>query len=401
MTGNPRRIVALLSLGLVLGQIAIMAVPAVIVDLAAQWSLDAAEVGWLGGIFFAGYAVGLPFLSGAAGRIDGRIAYALSAAIAACASFAFAGLASGFWSAVVLRFFAGVGFSGIHMVGMKLMVDRLRGDGRARAGALYSAAYAIGSGCSFFVAGVLNSLLGWQAAFIAAGMGALLTLPTLVLIGPPIDGNEIRSSRWFPDFRAALHEREIMRYVIAYAGNTWEVFAIRVWFVPFLAFSAQLHGHPIGWPPAVLAGISAIAAVPVSIAVAELAQKFGRGRVVIIMALSSLVTCVVLGWLAAAPYLVVLALLFVHGATSYGDAGAINGGIVAAATPETRAAALALFGLFGFTFGFLGSYVVGLTLKLAGGPTEPWAWCLGFIVMGLGSGVAAVSMAWRRRAPIA
>ena len=57
-----------------------------------------------------------------------------------------------------------------------------------------------------------------------------------------------------------------MRYVIAYAGNTWEVFAIRVWFVPFLAFNAGLNGNPESvWAPPVLAGISALIAVPVSL----------------------------------------------------------------------------------------------------------------------------------------
>src|SRR5689334_6512131 len=33
----------------------------------------------------------------------------------------------------------------------------------------------------------------------------------------------------------------------------------------------------------------------------------------------------------------------VYGATSYGDAGAINGGVIAASTPDIRAAALTLF----------------------------------------------------------
>jgi hypothetical protein len=55
---RPARIITALSFGLILSQVAIMAVPAVIVDLASQWSLDAAQIGWLGGIYFAGYAAG-------------------------------------------------------------------------------------------------------------------------------------------------------------------------------------------------------------------------------------------------------------------------------------------------------------------------------------------------------
>lgn len=394
MNRRPSFIISALSFGLVLGQVAIMAVPAVVLELTAEWSLDAAEIGWLGGIYFAGYAVGLPFLSGAAGRLDGRLAYAASAAIAGLASFAFAIGASGFWSAAGWRFLAGVGFSGIHIVGMKLMIDRLEGDSRTRAGAFYSAAYALGSGASFLIAGLLSDMLGWRATFIAAGAGSLLAIPLLLLIGPPPEGGEVRSARWFPDYRGALRDREVMRYVIAYAGNTWEVFAIRVWFVPFVAFSAGLNGlGETGWPPSMLAGVSAIVAVPVSLAIAEIALKIGRERVVVAVALCSVGICLVLGWLAAAPYAVVLALLFIHGASSYGDAGAINAGIVAAAPAETRAAALSLFGLFGFASGFLGPFAVGFALKLAGGVAEPTAWLWGFAVMGLGSAAAAASMA--------
>ena len=397
MRRRPSFIIGVLSLGLVLGQVAIMAVPAVVLELTAEWSLDAAEIGWLGGIYFAGYAVGLPFLSGAAGRLDGRFAYAASAAIAGLASFAFAVWAWGFWSAAGWRFLAGFGFAGIHIGGMKLMIDRLEGDSQARAGAFYSAAYALGSGASFLIAGLLSDILGWRATFIAAGAGSLLAVPLLLLIGSPLEGGEVRSARWFPDYRSALRDREVMRYVIAYAGNTWEVFAIRVWFVPFLAFSAGLNGlGETGWRPSVLAGVSAIVAVPVSLAIAEIALKIGRDRVVVAVALSSFAISIVLGWLAAAPYVVVLALLLVHSASSYGDAGAINAGIVAAAPPETRAAALALFGLFGFTSGFLGAFAVGFALKLAGGAAESTAWFWGFAVMGLGSAVAAASMAWGR-----
>jgi hypothetical protein len=49
-------------------------------------------------------------------------------------------------------------------------------------------------------------MFGWEAAFVAAGLGSLLSVPTLLLIGPPLDGNEARSRRLFPDFGAALRD---------------------------------------------------------------------------------------------------------------------------------------------------------------------------------------------------
>jgi MFS family permease len=246
MRRAPATVVGALALALMAGQIALMAVPATIVELTRQWSLDAAEIGWLGGIYFAGYAAGLPFLAGLAGRMDGRIVYALSAVIAAVASLGFAAVADGFWSALVLRFVAGIGFSGIHIVGMKLLADRLTGRAQARAGALYSAAYAVGSGASFLIAGPVAGAFGWPAAFVTAGLGSLAAIPLVFAIGVPLPGHEVRSERWLPDFRGVFANPETVRYIVAYAGNTWEVFAMRVWFVPLLAFNAALH--PAGAP---------------------------------------------------------------------------------------------------------------------------------------------------------
>ena len=288
MTRKPATVVTALAVSLMANQIALLAVPAVIVDLTRAWALDAAQIGWLGGIYFAGYAVGLPFLAGAAGRMDGRIVYCLAAVIAAGASLGFATSAQGFWSGLVLRFVGGVGFAGIHIVGMKLMADRLTGTTQARAGALYSAAYAIGSGGSFLIAGPVASTFGWPAAFVTAGLGSLVAIPLVFAIGGPLPGHEVRSTRWLPDFRGVFADPATVRYIIAYAGNTWEVFAMRVWFVPFLAFNAGFHATAAhGWNFSVLAGISAIVSVPVSIVVAELGIRLGRERVVRAVSLAS------------------------------------------------------------------------------------------------------------------
>lgn len=390
---RPILVVIALSTGLIFAQTAVMAVPAVIIDLSRVWSLNAAEAGWLGGIYFAGYAAGLPFLTGATNRIDGRMVYVISALIAGIASFGFAIFAIDFWSSVVLRFVAGVGFSGIHIVGMKLMVDRLEGPAKARAAGLYSAAYATGTAISYLIAGALSTAFGWEAAFVAAGAGALLSLPFLLTIGDPPDGNEIRSTRWLPDFRIAIKNPEVMRYVIAYAGNTWEVFAIRVWFIPILVFNAGLHSDVASsLSPPLLASISVLISIPVSIACSELAIKFGFGKIISLVSLLSVAVCLIVGWFAAGAYLLILALLLIHSATSFGDAGALNGGVAAVTTPENRAAVLALFSLFGFVSGFLGPVAVGLALDAAGGTNNASAWFWAFVVMAIGSAITVVAM---------
>lgn len=399
---SPVFIVSSLAAGLILNQLGIMAVPSLIVELSARWRLDAAEIGWLGGIYFAGYAVALPFMSGAANRMDGRFVYAISAVISAAASLSFAVLADSFWPALALRFAAGAGFAGVHIVGMKLLADRLQGEAQARASALYTAAFAIGSGFSYLAAGLLVGWAGWEAVFYTACIGSLASIPIVIIIGPAAKGAEARSSRLFPDFASALKDREVMRYVIAYAGNLWEVFAIRVWFVPFLVFNMASNGDAaeaaLGrWSPTIIAGLSVFIAVPMNLLVAECGIRWGRRKVICIVSIASVCVCLALGWMPDSAYEIVLALLLLHALTSFGDVGAIAAGVVRATTAETRAAALALFGLIGFTFGFLGPLSVGFAIELSGGIDAPNAWLYAFAVMAIGSVMSALAMMWQAK----
>ena len=393
-------VVSALAAGLILNQLGIMAVPSLILELSARWRMDATEVGWLGGIYFAGYAAALPFMSGAANRMDGRIVYTASAVIGALASLCFALFADGFWLALLLRFAAGAGFAGVHIVGMKLMADRLDGEVQARAGALYTAAFAIGSGFSFLAAGLLVGWAGWETVFVAASIGSLASIPVVLLIGPPAPGAEIRSNRLFPDFAAAFKDREVMRYVIAYGGNLWEVFAVRVWFVPFLAFSAMASGDTASrWSPTTIAGLSVFIAVPVNLMVAELGIRWGRRKAIALVSVLSICVCLALGQMPHSAYEIALALLLLHALTSFGDVGAIAGGVVRATDAETRAAALALFGLIGFSFGFLGPLSVGFAIDWSGGVDAPNAWLFAFAVMAIGSAISALAMALPRAKP--
>lgn len=54
--------------------------------------------------------------------IDGRWVFVGCSLLAAGSSFAFAGCADGFWTALLLRFLNGVALAGVHMPGLKLLV---------------------------------------------------------------------------------------------------------------------------------------------------------------------------------------------------------------------------------------------------------------------------------------
>src|SRR5215467_7571257 len=330
--GRSARATALLSFGLLANLAAQMTFAETLPEIAADWALDASQSGWVGGIYFAGYAMAVPFLASATDRTDGRWLYVCSALLGATASFAFASFAHGFVVALVLRFLGGIGLAGVHMPGLNLLMDRIDRSYQGRAAGIYTSSYAAGNAGSFLIAGLVDAAFGWRATFIVAGIGPLLSICALGVLPAP------RTRRTFaerpPPFRALLRNRALIGYVAAFAGNTWEVFAVRVWFVAYLAWLLRLPGNHIPLPPlGLVCGLASLAGVPVSMVMAEIAVRRGRRPVVIGICLVSVATCLALAATAGGSIWIVLPLLVLVQITSFADVGALAGGAVAAADP--------------------------------------------------------------------
>ena len=393
------RSTVILLFGLVANLIPLLTFATTLPQISADWGLSAGQAGWIGGIYFAGYAIAVPILGSASDRASGRRLYVASSLLAAVASFAFAIWAHGFATALALRFVGGIAFAGVHMPGLKLLVDRVRPGRQARAAALYTSSYAVGSAGSLLIAGLVEAALGWRAAFVAAGIGPLLAIAALTLLPAAPARPELRtlSRSRLLDFRPVLRNRALLAYVAGFAGNTWEVFAVRVWFVAYLAWAVSLPGNRLSLPPlGVIAGLASLAGLPVSIVMAEIADRHGRERVIIAACLVSVVVCLALAATAGGPIGIVMTLLILVQVTSFADVGALAGGAVAAADPARRGTALALYALAGYATGFLGPVAVGIVLDWFGGAASPRGWSAAFVTIALGSAVAAFAV---RRAP--
>ena len=119
----------LLSLGLLTSLAPVMTFAVTLQQVAVDEGLSTSEAGWIGGIYYAGYSVAVPFLAAAVDRIDGRWVYIGSSLLAAIASFAFALWTNSFSSALILRFLGGAGLAGAHMPGLTILMTRVDADG--------------------------------------------------------------------------------------------------------------------------------------------------------------------------------------------------------------------------------------------------------------------------------
>jgi MFS family permease len=381
------RTVAVLTFGLMANLVPMATFAAVMPEITADWGLTASEAGWIGGIYFGGYAASVPILASATDRIDGRWTFVGCSLLAAVASFAFAGIADGFWMALGLRFLSGVAFAGVHMPGLKLLADRVTGRARARGSAIYTSSYAIGTAGSFLLSGVVNASLGWRASFVASGIAPLLAVAAIALL--PTTSERLPAAATTLDFRPVLRDRALMAYVLAFAGNIWEVSAVRAWFVAYLAWTLSLPGNHLRLPePAIISGLASLAGFPAAIAVAELALRYGRVAITA-TCLTSVLVCLALAATAGGPTLVVLPLLVLVQVTSIADAGALASGAVATADPARRGTALAAYAFIGYTAAFAGPVAVGVALDQFGGAGSAMGWTAAFATMGLGSVVAA------------
>ena len=139
-----------------------------------------------------------------------------------------------------------------------------------------------------------------------------------------------------------------MAYVLGFAGNIWEVSAVRAWFVAYLAWTLRLPHNQLHVPdPAVISGLASLVGFPVAIVVAEFAVRWGL-RAIVITCLVSVVVLLALSATAGGSSIVILPLLVIAQIASLADASALASGAVATADPARhRTRPFCLYGLYG------------------------------------------------------
>jgi len=284
MTGAP--LIAAVCAAEVLTMTGVFMFPALLPTFFAEWGLSNTEAGWIAGVYFGGYAAGVPVLVALTDRIDARRVYFAGAVLAAATAAAFAVVAEGFWSALVLRGAAGVALGATYMPGLKMLVDRYDGPRQSRAVALYTSSFSLGTATSFLLAGEIAEMFGWRWAFAASALAAAVAAAIVLLLPPRMPERRVRSERLL-DFRPVFANRAAMGYVLGYGVHCWELFTLRSWTVAFLAFAVALEGGD-GWlAPTTVATLGALVAMAASIGGNEVCVRFGRHRAITVMMLSS------------------------------------------------------------------------------------------------------------------
>ncbi len=383
---SPRALIAILNATSILGMLGSSSFAALLPDFEMLWHLSNTEAGWISALYFAGYVAAVPVLVGSTDHVDPRRVYLGSLVLGGAASVAYALLAQGFWSAAVIRGFAGMGLAGTYMPGLKLLTDRYDGPRQGRYIAYYTVAFSFGTAFSFAFTGELTAWFGWRAAFAAAAVGSLAAYALILSLVPPSAPATTRSGGLRRlAFRRVFKNRAAMAFVLGYAGHCFELFALRGWLNAYLIYADRVRGGAgdvslASWISTVVVLVSSGA----SVYGAEVAARADRRRIIGRVMILSVLGSVAAGFSSGLPVWVVAALCCVYSMLIMADSAALTGGAVVSAMPGQRGATLAVHSVLGFSGAVVGPLAVGLVLDLAGGDGY-LAWGLAFVTMGAGS----------------
>jgi len=351
--------------------------------LQPAWEMSNEQAGWVSGLLFGGYVLAVPFLVAVTDHRDARGIVLIGCGLTFTGLVGMGLLADGFWSALVWRAVAGAGLAGTYMPGLKVLTDRLPQRSHARAIAFYTSSFSIGSGVSYLLSGLFLEAAGWQGAFLLVATGPVLCALAIWLLVRPVapETGEVHRGHAL-DVRPVLRTPAAMAYVLAYAGHTAELFAMRSWLVPFLVVSLGFSGISGEIDATMVALAVSLIAVVASITGAELAIRVGRVRLIAVVMVLSFLAATATGFSVAMPFWLVVTLNLIYAVTIQADSAAITAGAVAMAPAGHRGATMAVHSIIGFGGALFGPMLAGVVLDVSGGQGSVMAWGLAYALIG-------------------
>lgn len=297
----------------------------------ADWGLSNAQAGAIQAARQAGYVLAVLLLSSLTDYVRVERLIAASAVWAALSNLAFAQLARGVTSGMVLQALIGAGVAGIYMPGMKLISQRVPPGRRGRAVGLFVSSFTLGAAASIALGGGLAAALGWRTAFALTSLGPLAgALIAWRTLSPPEAGEgpaaPVRESGGRP-ITEVLRNRAALLTITTYTAHAWEVLGLRSWLPAFLAAALVHSGAGLAEATssgATMAGVATVMGAVGVFAVAALSDRFGRTRTITVVVSGSLVSVLALGFTFTLPWALVAGVGLVAAFLANADSAVIS-----------------------------------------------------------------------------
>jgi MFS family permease len=376
--------------------------------LRVDWTMSAGEAGLVQSAYHAGFLVSLFAVGFLSDHYGAKRVFLWSSITAAASGVAFALLADGFTSGMLLYGLAGLCSGGSYTPGLALIAERLPGSYQGRAMGFYLAAASLGYALALLLAGAVIPLAGWRGAFVATALGPVLAAalgfrvlrhtPNVVHPLPP-DHAERGA------IRTVWQDRPVMLSIWGYVAHAWELLGLWAWLPAFLA--AALAAGGAAGPGAVSAGallsaITYVVAAAGSAAGGTLSDRFGRTAVILAVSVASLACSFSFGWMIGLPMWLLVLVAVMYNLLGVADSSVHSTTLTELTPRRYLGAAYSMRSALGFAAGAVSPWVFGVTLdagRMAQLPSPAWEWGLAWMSLGLGGILGPVATLRLRRRP--
>jgi len=381
------RMLALLSVAILLGMSLWFAGSALASQLQRSWQLSGAEVAWLTIAVQLGFVTGTA-LSAAlnlADVIPSRLLFTASALLGAIvnAGLAFSGSLA---PALLSRFLAGACLAGVYPPAMKMTSTWFR-ERRGLAVGTVVGALTVGKAGPYLI-GALPGITVYGLVAMSSASAALAGM--LVWFGYR-DGPHAFPSRPFTWtlVRSVAREPKWRHATGGYLGHMTELYAYWTWIPAFVA--ASMANSPRTVAPATTRAASLIGFAIIAVGGAgcvwggAVADRIGRARLVTIAMAVSGVACAVIGLLFGHSMWLLTPVALVWGFFIIADSAQFSVLVTESVPPHAVGTALTLQVSLGFLLTTLTIQVVPLIVRLAG-----WPWAFALLAAGPALGIVSI-----------
>jgi len=363
----------------------------------SAWGLSGREAGMIQAAFHLGYLVSLFLVGFLADHLGAKRAYITTGVAAWLAPFVFVAFADGFWSAFWLHALTGLCQGGSYTPALALINDHVERSRRGRAMGYLIAASSAGYALCLGIAGTALQFTGWRGALGAVAILPLIAWLTALFalhgtantVHPRPAGESILAA-----IPAVVRNRKGMLSIWGYPFHNWELLGLWAWLPAFLTAALVGGGAAPAHAASLALAFSAltyVANIGGSIAGGTMADRWGRTQTILTWSCVSLALSFSIGWLIAAPIVLLVALACLYNFAGIADSATHSTVLAESVPPHYLGVAYAVRSVIGFGAGVVSPVVFGWALDASG-----QSWGVAWVTLGLGAALGPLAT-WRLR----
>jgi len=411
------KVFILMVISMVLGYLPWYNFSAVLKYISSDFSLSVNDTGIILSSFQAGYVVVVLLTGWLSDKVGPKKVIAWATLSTAIFSTSFIWFAKDFTSILILRLLTGLSAGAIYVPGMSLLSNWFPAKERGKVLGAYTAALTLAYAGGYFVAAPLAASYGWRTGILWTSLPVFLSAfivffmvdekPDSPIVEKILSEGTISSKDELtvaPAPEGGYSGPTII--TIGYMGHMWELYAFWGWIGPFMVASSIAVGYEGSQAVAIggrLAAFIILFGAPGVWIAGIAADKWGRLKIIVICAFSSLIAEFFFGYL----YGKSLALIFIIGLWIgffiFADSAIYKVGLTEMTSVSIKATALGIQSAAGYFMTIIAPFIFGnVLLSINAGvkdSTLATKWGLPFMLLGIGALLAPISAIILKRLP--